>query len=283
MSKLYDYLKRLMKSKNLIKQSYNELNFVSYLLIIVFLIGCGKSDLSSEVMTQNKKHAPQAHSIVKQVQSNQSVFIHLSSLYVDLDGDELKYTTINQLPKNGSLSLIAPDTVKKSYHDYDPAEDPSDTKFFNNFRVQYTPNSNFTGEDTFNYQVFSKDGLQSEIATISLLVSKGETQEKDNPPVAHDLIITTQVKQMVYIDTQSITFDQDGDIVETTTAHDRGRAHFLTMNYGIVEGGSRWITYLPKSTGIEKIHYEAFNLSPQEKTKGKGIITIHVVNATKST
>ena len=149
--------------------------------------------------------------------------------------------------------------------------------------MQYTPNSNFTGEDTFNYQVFSKDGLQSEIATISLLVSKGKTQEKDHPPVAHDLIITTQVKQMVYIDTQSITFDQDGDIVETITAHDRGRAHFLTMNYGIVEGGSRWITYLPKSTGIEKIHYEAFNLSPQEKTKGKGIITIHVVNATKST
>ena len=55
------------------------------------------------------------------------------------------------------------------------------------------------------------------------------------------------------------------------------------MNYGIVEGGSRWITYLPKSTGIEKIHYEVFNLSPQEKTKGKGIITIHVVNSTKST
>jgi len=80
----------------------------------------------------------------------------------DTDNDALAYTIVSQ-PSNGVLSGTAPN-------------------------LAYTPNSNFSGSDSFTFK--ANDGqLDSNVATVHILVTN--TVVPNTPPLANDQTITT--------------------------------------------------------------------------------------------
>ncbi len=255
-------------------------NFFLCVFVISFLAGCEKN---SEFRTQNrtvavqdKNSAPVAHSILKNVLKNSSFFLDLSSLSLDVDGDVLEYMIIEQLPKHGSLSVIAPDLlifpdVDNVYYTYARGADPSCKKFDGRFlRIKYTPDKDFVGTDSFNYLVFNAKGAKSNIGIVTISMSNLPIITENHPPEVYDLAITTAVKVPVYIDLRSLTFDADGDSLQFATDTEGG---LKETSHGVREF-VEWINYLPRTVGTDIINYNVWDKDYNERKTGTITITI---------
>ena len=89
--------------------------------------------------------APVSESVTKSTQEGTAVTVQLSGS--DPDGDRLRYSVVAE-PQNGSLSGLNPDTGE----------------------ITYTPNTNFSGADTFTFSV-SDGKLSSAVATVTVNVT----------------------------------------------------------------------------------------------------------------
>ncbi|MFK7904729.1 MAG: Ig-like domain-containing protein, partial [Chitinophagales bacterium] len=109
----------------------------------------------------------------------------------DPDGDNLT-ATIATPPTNGTVA-INPDTQIATY----------------------TPNEGFTGTDTFTYEVCD-DGEPSLCSTATVTVTVGDVTV-NNPPVAVDDSIVTQLNQLIGIGVLGNDSDPDGDALTITS------------------------------------------------------------------
>ena len=90
--------------------------------------------------------------------------------------------------------------------------------------VTYTLINDFIGQDKFNYTVNDNEGAKSNIATVTITIIPGQT---NNPPVAEDDEEETEENESKIIDVLKNDYDVDGDPLEIT---DVSKA-----NHGITE------------------------------------------------
>ncbi len=113
--------------------------------------------------------APVANSINQATPENVDLQISLESLVSDVDGN-IDYTTFENIitPQNGSFRV-----------DY------------SSLILTYTPNTGFSGEDTFNFRFADEAGAQSNIADIAIEVTnQAPNAIDDNISVNEDVDIT---------------------------------------------------------------------------------------------
>ncbi len=104
----------------------------------------------------------------------------------DIDGDPLKTTATLNGPSNGSVNILANDSIR------------------------YTPNLNFNGKDTFEYIITDNNG-GFDTAFVFITISP-----INDPPVAVDDYKSTNEDIPVVIDVQHNDSDPDGDPLTTT-------------------------------------------------------------------
>ncbi|SDY02464.1 Ig-like domain-containing protein [Citreimonas salinaria] len=130
----------------------------------------------------------------------------------DPDGDPLTVTGVTD-PANGTVTL-----------------NPDGT-------VDYTPDSGFTGTDTFDYTIQDPDGATS-TATVTVAVTEGPNA----PPVAADDVATTNENAAVVIDVLANDSDPDGDPVTVT-----GLGLLAPANGSATINADGTITYTPNA------------------------------------
>ena len=151
---------------------------------------------------------PVADNVSAHTKVNTPVTIHLSA--TDPDGDSIQSYPIVTGPSHGTLSGAEPD-------------------------ITYTPDSNYTGNDTFTYQAIDSHGNASNTATVTVSVTI------NNPPAAQDDNASTYLGTAVTINVLSNDSDPDGDPL-SVTGTSNGPAHgSVTIN------GDNTVTYTPNS------------------------------------
>lgn len=242
------------------------------LLVLSFFAGCERSPLTVE-----ENQSPKAASLSKSITVNTPTYIFLTSLSTDPDGDEIRYATIQQFPKNGHLSLSAGWSTSPSSKDipYDKAfknEKVSSTKFNpRELRVRYVPKKDFIGTDFFTYQVVDSRGEKSNGARVAIEVSPKAIPQKNHPPVAYPLTLHATPNKSVYLDLTSITFDPDGDYL--TLQHVFFNTTFEKRELGL-KAGSSFLNYLPNKIGEEVLPYVVVD---ESGSRAEGKITIQVL------
>ncbi len=135
-----------------------------------------------------QNNPPKANDDTADTNENSSVVINVLANDSDPDGDAISIKSLTQ-PQHGSASV-------------------------ENGKVKYTPESGFSGDDTFNYTIKDTDGATGS-ATVKVAV-----KHINHTPVANDDSATTRYEQSVTIDVLSNDSDADGDtltIQNTTT------------------------------------------------------------------
>jgi len=151
---------------------------------------------------------PVSYDISTQTRVNTPVTIHLSA--TDPDGDSIQSYPIVTGPSHGTLSGAEPD-------------------------ITYTPDSNYTGNDTFTYRAIDSHGDASNTATVTISVTI------NNLPTAQDDNASTYLGTAVTIDVLHNDSDPDGDPL-TVTGTSNGPAHgSVTVN------ADNTVTYTPDS------------------------------------
>ena len=112
--------------------------------------------------------------------------------------------------------------------------------------VTYTPNSGFSGADSFDYTV--SDGTDTATGTVTITVAAG-----NNPPVATDDAVTTPQDTPVDVDVVANDTDLDPEdtlSITAVTAPSNGTAM-------ITSGSSTTVTYTPDSgfSGVDSFDY----------------------------
>ncbi len=112
---------------------------------------------------------------------------------------------------------------------------------------EYTPNQDFTGTDTFTYEICDTDGL-CDTAAVTVTVDP-----VNDPPVANDDAATTPEDTAVTVDAAANDTDVDGNLDPTT-------ATALTdpANGTVTNNGDGTFTYTPNQdfTGTDTFTYE---------------------------
>lgn len=253
---------------NIIKATF-ALFWFGYLFFAVF---SQAETLKFRKISQQENLAPLANDLYKSTKVNTPLFIQLSSLCRDLDGDKIQYMIIEKLPKYGTLSLM-PSHEKTLFYTYHKMDNPEIKKFDGRrFRIQYLPDSDFVGKDHFQYSAYDSRGGKSQTGTIEILVDKLSVTMKNHPPIAYNFSINIPENQALYIDLYSLTFDQDGDYITPSLGPSQLQGQtFTILPHGIIEGGD-WLNYLPQKTGTEIVYYSVHD----EENTAQGIITINV-------
>ena len=148
----------------------------------------------------------------------------------------------NDTDTDGSLNLASVAIVSN------PSNGIGTVNF--NGRITYTPNTGFTGVDTFSYTIEDDLGSASNVATVTVTVTGAAANAA---PVANDDAATTLENQSVIVLVLSNDTDSDGSLnvatVTVTTVPLNGAA---TVNTGTGE-----ITYTPGAgfTGTDTLGY----------------------------
>ena len=159
----------------------------------------------------------------------------------DPDGDSLTITNLTQ-PSNGSVVI----------------------KSTNN-TVDYTPNSGFTGVDTFTYT--ANDGTSdSDVATVTVTVN--------SKPVPVDDAASTLMDVTVTIDVLANDTDADGDALTIDRITHEPTNGTVTIN------SDNTIDYTPNSgfTGTDTFKYKAFDGKDNSNDRGTVTVTVTVSN-----
>ncbi len=198
------------------------------------------SSLSSGIATvsitvNEVNDAPVADTLALQTDEETAVVAVLAGS--DADGDSLTYTIASQ-PTNGTLSGSAPN-------------------------LTYTPNTNFSGNDSFTYQV--NDGvLDSNIATVTIAVNT-----INDVPVAQDVTAQTNEDTTATINLVATDADQDGLTYQVVTQPQRG----------VLTGSGATLTYTPTPNyfGTDTFTYRA-NDGTADSNTATVTVTINPVN-----
>jgi len=151
--------------------------------------GNGGFDTATVTLTVTPVNdAPVANDDSGTTDEDTSVNIDLTTNDTDIDGTiNVASIVITSDPSNGSLVVNA------------------------NGTVDYTPNTNYNGSDSFTYTVEDNDGLVSNEATVSLTIN-----DVNDPPVAVNDSGTTDEDTALNIDLTSNDTDLDGTIDVTS-------------------------------------------------------------------
>ncbi len=141
----------------------------------------GKASATVEVTVEkSSNHAPQAKDDTATTEYETSVTIDVLQNDSDSDGDALTIQSLSS-PSHGTAKI-------------------------QNGKVKYTPNSDYSGTDSFDYTVTDGNGGTA-TATVTVTV-----KEKPNtPPKANDDSATTEYETSVTIDVLQNDSDSDGD------------------------------------------------------------------------
>lgn len=193
--------------------------------------GLGDSNIATGTVTvSNTPPTAVSKSLVTPYQT--AIQVVLSG--IDADGDAIVFSIVNA-PSHGVLSTITGDVTT------------------------YTPNSGFSGIDTFTYR--SNDGLEnSQVATVTITVESGNL-----PPMVSNLDASTPKDTPV--DISLVGTDPDGDVI----------TYFITAQptHGSVSLVNGIVTYTPNGgyLGYDSFRYVAFDGSAQSSP---ATVTINV-------
>jgi hypothetical protein len=166
---------------------------------------------------------------------NTAITIEVLEMAFDPDGDELTTTAVTQ-GTNGSVVINQDGTVT------------------------YTPNSSFTGDDSFTYTVEDPDENE---ATHTITVTVGPID-----PVALDDSVTTPVNTPVDFEVEDLAFDPEGDTLEVT-AVTQGANGTVAIN---LDGS---ITYTP-DTDFEGTDSFTYTVEDEDENPSTGTIEVTV-------
>ncbi|MEZ4887550.1 MAG: Ig-like domain-containing protein [Chitinophagales bacterium] len=141
-------------------------------------------------------------------QINQLIGIGVLGNDSDPDGDNLTITSISSNPSNGTVQIVG----------------------FNSSSINYTPNNNFVGTDTFEYVVCDPLGFCDTAQVVVTVINPGGNQ----PPIAIDDNATTGVNSPVSIDVVANDVDPDGDDLTLSTISSNPSNGTVTINNGTV-------------------------------------------------
>ena len=159
----------------------------------------------------------------------------------DADGDSLTIVSVTQ-PANGQASASGG-------------------------QVLYTPNSGFTGTDSFSYTV--EDGFGGEAsATVTVTV-----QSPNQPPVVGDLTAATLRNQPVDIDVLASASDPDGDSL--------GIAGFTQPDNGTVTQSGDVLRYLPNDEFVGSDSF-TYTISDGQGGEATGTVIVDVAFANRA-
>ena len=166
---------------------------------------------------------------------NASINIAAADLAFDPDGDAVSVTAVTQ-GAQGTVAIELDGTVT------------------------YTPDTSYTGGDSFTYTVEDADGNQ---ATQTIVVTVGETE-----PIAPDSPTTTTMNTAKDVTITDIAADPDGDTLTVTAVTQGSHGTVVNNNDGTV-------TYTPNTsfTGTDTFTYTITDLHSHTAT---GTITVTV-------
>ena len=183
--------------------------------------GNGGSDTATVTVTVNEiNDAPAAVDDVAVTDEDVAATIAVLSNDTDPDGDTLSVTAASD-PANGSVAVNVDGTIT------------------------YTPDSGFSGVDSFTYTIDDGRGGTSS-ATVSVTVNP-----VDNPPVALDDSASTTVNLAVSLDVLTNDSDPEGDTITITDITSQG-----TLGIATISGSSIVYTPDPGATGTDVFTYE---------------------------
>ena len=180
--------------------------------------------------------APIANDDSVQTPYETKVIIDVLSNDSDIDGDSLSIKSLT-LPKNGSVSI-------------------------ENGKIEYTPNSGFSGEDNFSY-IIDDGNVESNSAVVTINVK----EQNDNAPVANNDNVVIDEDSSILIDVLDNDSDEDKDSLKIV--------NITTPNNGVAVIKDGKIEYTPDSNfyGDDSFEYEIEN---NNTLKSKATVNIKV-------
>jgi len=219
------------------------------------MLGAGSFDVDKETYaltincgTPGPNQPPVAEDQSVKTDKNESVDITLKA--TDPDGNPLTYI-ITSLPSNGSLKEGDNEITSVPYS-------------LSGDTVTYTPNTDYTGSDSFKFK--ANDGeLDSNEATVSIEVGK---PGPNKPPVAYDQFKYTTKDKPIDITLEAI--DPDGDPLTYSIVDEP--SHGTLSNFDADAGT---VTYTP-NTGYTGRDSFTFKASDGKEDSNEATVTIKV-------
>ena len=184
----------------------------------------------------NTNNSPVANDDNTETKYETKVTIDVLKNDTDKDGDSLTIKSVTN-PEHGSAVI-------------------------NSAKIDYTPEENFSGTDTFSYEISDNNGGTNS-ATVTVQVDKKE----NSTPVANDDIATTNYNTAIIIDVLKNDTDADEDTlsIKSTTS----------PNNGTVSIANGKIKYSPNSTfsGTDSFEY---TITDSNNAEAKAKVTVTV-------
>lgn len=182
----------------LLKSMSNYRNYYFFIILfsLVFIVSCSTSTPTNPNPSTNQK--PVVEDLEISTNSEQEVTVTLKGS--DADNDDFSYEVTSQ-PSNGTLGVINMD------------------------KIVYTPNSDFVGEDSFNYAARDAQGLGLS-ADVKIIVNQVDTTPPNTAPqvnnqsfsVQENKAVNTVVGNVVATDIEggALTYEIVGGNAQTT-------------------------------------------------------------------
>ena len=180
--------------------------------------------------------APVATAVSSSTDEDTAVVITLIASDID-DNDPLTYT-INTQPSNGSVELSGQ-------------------------QATYTPDTNYNGSDSFEFQVTDDDGLTSTVAVVTIIVNS-----VNDAPIANTVSGTTNEDNSVVITLTASDIDDDLSLLTYTIA--------TQPSNGSVEISANQATYTPNANynGDDSFSFQA--IDSEGATSAAALVTIAI-------
>ncbi|HET7434425.1 MAG TPA: Ig-like domain-containing protein, partial [Thermoanaerobaculia bacterium] len=185
-----------------------------------------RANVTVTIAAQN--NAPIAQNDAAGTLTNTAVSINVTTNDSDPDGDRVTVSAITTAPPNGTAVKISASTIT------------------------YTPRANFSGTDSFQYEIDDGRGLKARATVTVTVASSGGSNQN---PVAADDFVTTRRDGIIDINVTANDTDPDGDPVTLITSP----IVVAPANGTAAKVSGSTIRYTPQSNwvGTAKFLYEA--------------------------
>ena len=211
-----------------IKRKFSFLSIAAIILVIVVVILMIILDLTNEPPVAKPEYIT--------VQEDRSASITLMAS--DLDGDRLTYHIVTG-PSHGTLSVTGPS-------------------------VTYTPESNYSGEDSFTFMV-NDSAVDSNTASISLAI-----EAVNDPPIANHQSAMTRLDRSVFIILTGRDIDSDKLKYSIATQPEHG-----SLTFGSDFDTSGKLTYTPEANFAGKDSF-TFKLNDGDVDSAPATVTLNM-------
>ena len=118
-----------------------------------------------------------------------------------------------------------------------------------NGKVEYTPNSGYSGDDNFSYTVSDGNGGEAKAVVNVKIQEKNDDSDSNHAPIAKDDSVSTDYETKVIIDVLANDSDEDGDTLTIKSVS--------SPSYGVAEIKNGKIEYRPNSdfSGSDSFNY----------------------------